>query len=87
MSDLLNNLPPIHREGRRFIIIFAAITLVLFYLWVPLGFLGVILTLWCTYFFRDPERVSPRQAGQQGSLLEQGGLPPARQDVTLRQVR
>ncbi|MEE8258879.1 MAG: phosphatidylserine decarboxylase, partial [Sphingomonadales bacterium] len=63
MYDLLNSLPPIHREGRRFIIIFAAITLALFYLWVPFGLLGIILTIWCTYFFRDPERVTPRRAG------------------------
>ena len=63
MFDLFNSLPPIHREGRRFIIIFAAITLALFYVWIPFGLLGIILTIWCTYFFRDPERVTSRRAG------------------------
>jgi len=55
---------PIHKEGYRFIGIFAVLTLVLFY-WFPepLGWLGVILTLWCAYFFRDPERVTPIQKG------------------------
>ncbi|HNB29075.1 MAG TPA: phosphatidylserine decarboxylase family protein, partial [Alphaproteobacteria bacterium] len=51
--------PPIHREGWRFVAMFAVVTLVLFYLWQPLGWLGVILTLWCAYFFRDPARVTP----------------------------
>lgn len=55
---------PIHREGYRFIAIFAAVTAVLFWLHLtPLGWLGVILTLWCAYFFRDPERVTPLREG------------------------
>ncbi|MTH78001.1 phosphatidylserine decarboxylase [Paracoccus aestuariivivens] len=54
---------PMHPEGRRFVAIFAAITLVLFLLWEPLGWLGVILTIWCYYFFRDPERVTPARPG------------------------
>ena len=53
-------LVPVHREGYRFIGIFAAVTLVLFWFHLtPLAWLGVILTLWCAYFFRDPERVTP----------------------------
>ena len=52
-------LVPIHREGRRFITIFAFITAALFLAYEPLGWMGVILTLWCTYFFRDPQRMSP----------------------------
>lgn len=57
-------LVPIHKEGYRFIAIFALITLVLFWLNVPLlPWIGVILTLWCAYFFRDPERVTPTRAG------------------------
>ena len=50
---------PMHPEGRRFVGIFAAITIVLFVIWQPLGWLGVLLTVWCYYFFRDPERVTP----------------------------
>lgn len=57
-------LVPIHREGYRFIAIFAAVTLVLFWLHAgPLAWIGVILTLWCAYFFRDPERVTPMRDG------------------------
>jgi phosphatidylserine decarboxylase len=55
---------PIHREGYRFIAIFAAVTLVLFWLHLwPLAWIGAILTLWCTFFFRDPERVTPLRSG------------------------
>jgi phosphatidylserine decarboxylase len=55
---------PIHREGYRFIAIFAGVTLVLFWLNAgPLAWAGVILTLWCAYFFRDPERVTPLRDG------------------------
>ncbi|MCF7700623.1 phosphatidylserine decarboxylase [Loktanella sp. M215] len=53
---------PMHPEGRRFVAIFAAIAVVLFLIWQPLGWLGVLLTVWCYYFFRDPERVTPQRA-------------------------
>ncbi len=56
-------LKPMHPEGRRFVAIFAAITLVLFLIWEPLGWIGVGLTVWCYYFFRDPERVTPAAPG------------------------
>src|SRR5690606_33895958 len=29
----------------------------------PLGWVGVVLTVWCYYFFRDPDRYSPQRAG------------------------
>jgi phosphatidylserine decarboxylase len=54
---------PLHREGYRFLAIFAAITLILFLIWAPLGWIGVGLTVWCYYFFRDPERVTPAREG------------------------
>jgi phosphatidylserine decarboxylase len=54
---------PMHPEGRKFVAIFAAITLVLFMLWDVLGWMGVGLTVWCYYFFRDPERVTPQRPG------------------------
>ncbi len=54
---------PMHPEGRRFVAIFAAVTLVLFLVWEPLGWIGAGLTVWCYYFFRDPERVTPERPG------------------------
>jgi len=56
-------LAPIHPDGWRFVAIFAAVTLLLFWLAAPLGWLGVVLTLWCLYFFRDPWRVTPTRDG------------------------
>ena len=50
--------PKIHNEGYKFIIIFAIVTIILYFLNGFLGFLGLVLTIWCYYFFRDPERVS-----------------------------
>ena len=54
---------PVHRAGYPFIGGFAAATLVLFVIWAPLGVIGLALTVWCYYFFRDPPRVTPERAG------------------------
>ena len=60
IQSITTSFAPIHREGWRFIAIFAAITLLFFWIgFQPIGWLGVILTAWCAYFFRDPERVTP----------------------------
>lgn len=53
-------LPPIHREGLKFVAIFAVITLILSQIWGPLFWPGLVLTAWCFYFFRDPERFVPQ---------------------------
>ncbi len=50
---------PIHREGYPFIAAFAAATLVLGLFSYTLFWVGLILTAWCVYFFRDPPRVTP----------------------------
>ena len=50
--------PKIHNEGYKFIIIFAIVTIILYFLNGFLGFIGLVLTIWCYYFFRDPERIS-----------------------------
>jgi phosphatidylserine decarboxylase len=50
---------PIHREGWPFIAAFAGATLILGLFSSVLFWLGLILTGWCAYFFRDPERVTP----------------------------
>ncbi len=54
---------PMHKEGRKFVATFAVITLVLALIWEPLFWIGVGLTIWCYYFFRDPVRVVPQQQG------------------------
>ena len=54
---------PMHPEGRKFVAIFAVITAGLFWLTPILGWIGVGLTVWCYYFFRDPERVTPPRPG------------------------
>ncbi len=56
-------LVPIHRDGWKFVAIFAMVALVLFFVWVPLGWLGILGTAWCIYFFRDPPRVTPVRPG------------------------
>jgi len=48
---------PIHSDGWKFIAIAACVTLILFLLWLPAGWVGVIATIWIAYFFfggRDP---------------------------------
>ena len=50
--------PKLHNEGYKFIIIFAITTIILYFINGFLGFIGLLLTIWCYYFFRDPERTS-----------------------------
>jgi phosphatidylserine decarboxylase len=57
------SLPKIHPDGWIFIGIFAGVALVLGLISSILGFLGLVLTGWCMYFFRDPDRVVPSQEG------------------------
>ncbi len=63
MHDFLDALKlvtfPIHKEGYKFIFIFAMVTVLLAFMSNTLGLIGVVLTLWCIFFFRDPERVTP----------------------------
>jgi len=54
---------PVHRAGWPFITLFAVATVALWLLFEPLGVVGCILTLWCVYFFRDPDRVTPVRDG------------------------
>lgn len=59
VQSIQRQIVPIHREGYIFIVGFALATMLLFWLWSPLGWIGLILTAWCAYFFRDPERMVP----------------------------
>ncbi len=63
MDALSTVLYPINRAGWPFIAGFAVATLIFFELWAPLGWVGLILTLWCVYFFRDPPRTVPLRKG------------------------
>jgi phosphatidylserine decarboxylase len=50
---------PINRAGWPFIAIFFTLTVIAAYYSETIGWAGVILTIWCTYFFRDPNRFTP----------------------------
>ena len=60
---LRQTLAPIHPDGWKFIAVAALASLSLFLLWSPAGWLGLIVTLWMAYFFRDPWRVTPARPG------------------------
>lgn len=59
VESIRNALVPVHREGYPFIAAFGLATVVLAFVWQPLFWIGLILTCWCAFFFRDPERVIP----------------------------
>jgi phosphatidylserine decarboxylase len=50
---------PIRHEGFPFIAVLAFLTLFFGWFWAPIFWIGLILTSWCVYFFRDPPRVTP----------------------------
>jgi len=62
-DSIRSQIVPVTPEGYPFIGAFAFISLVLFWLWSPLGWLGTLATIWCAYFFRDPPRVTPVRDG------------------------
>ena len=60
IQSIRNVLVPVHRQGMPFVGAFLVAAIVLGLLWEPLFWIGLVLTLWCAYFFRDPERVTPQ---------------------------
>ena len=62
-NSIRGQIPPIHREGYPFIGGFALASIILFWIWSPLGWIGTLLTIWCALFFRDPVRVTPVRDG------------------------
>jgi phosphatidylserine decarboxylase len=78
---LRRTLAPIHPDGWKFIAIAAVAALILLFVWRPLGWLALILTLWIAYFFRDPWRVTPTRPGlivspADGVVVALGPAPP-----------
>jgi phosphatidylserine decarboxylase len=63
INSVRSQLAPIHPQGYPFIGGFALASLILFFLWTPLGWIGTLATAWCAYFFRDPVRVTPSREG------------------------
>ena len=53
----------LHPAGWPFVTLFAGLTFLLFFLGKTPFFIGLVLTVWCAYFFRDPMRVTPDRAG------------------------
>ena len=62
-NSIRAQIPPVHSEGYPFIGGFALVSLILFWVWSPLGWIGTLLTVWCALFFRDPVRVTPVREG------------------------
>jgi phosphatidylserine decarboxylase len=74
-------LAPLHPDGWKFVAAASIATLILFLIWRPGGWLGLIVTLWIAYFFRDPWRVTPTRAGliispADGTIVALGPAPP-----------
>ncbi len=63
VQSIRAQIPPVHPEGYTFIGGFALASLILFWIWSPLGWIGTALTVWCALFFRDPVRVTPVRDG------------------------
>jgi phosphatidylserine decarboxylase len=63
VNSIRSQLAPIHPQGYPFVGGFALVSLILFWVWTPLGWLGTLATAWCAYFFRDPVRITPLREG------------------------
>src|ERR1700751_2979152 len=62
-NSISAQIPPNHPEGYPFTGGFALASLVLFWIWTPLGWIGTLLTVWGVLFFRDPPRGTPVREG------------------------
>jgi len=62
-TDLRNSFPPPHPAGRPFVLGCVAIVVIGLFINLWLTLLGICLTLFCLFFFRDPTRVPPARSG------------------------
>ena len=81
INSVRSVLVPIHEAGHPFIIVFAAVSVALAFVWQPLFWIGLALTIWCVMFFRDPPRVTPQEDGlvvtpADGRVSSIGMFPP-----------
>lgn len=87
LDTILATIPPMHKEGWRFVAIFAFASFILAQISSALGWIGLGLTLWCAYFFRDPVRITPQREGLMVSPADGKismivkALPPAELDM------
>lgn len=63
LDTIADFVTPIHREGTPFIAAGAVVTLLLLWLWSPIGWIAALITIYIAYFFRDPDRVVPLREG------------------------
>ncbi|SFV36670.1 phosphatidylserine decarboxylase [Hyphomicrobium facile] len=63
LDTIFDQLSPVHPDGHKFVGIAAAVTLLFFFLYPPLGWICAGITAWVIYFFRDPQRVTPLRPG------------------------
>ena len=63
IDSLSDFLTPVHRDGHKFLVVGALITLLAFFLWAPLGWIAALATAFVAFFFRDPDRVTPLREG------------------------
>ncbi|MEM7301627.1 MAG: phosphatidylserine decarboxylase [Pseudomonadota bacterium] len=60
INSVRQTLVPIHKAGYPFVLVFFIAAILLGQVWDALFWIGLIFTLWCAYFFRDPERTTPQ---------------------------
>lgn len=63
VESIKSVLSPPHKAGYPFILGGLAVAVLGLFVWLPLAWLGLCFTLFCLYFFRDPERVLPPRMG------------------------
>jgi len=62
LESIQSVLAPPHRAGYPFILGGIVVAVFGLIFWHPIAWIGLIFTLFCLYFFRDPERVAPPRA-------------------------